>query len=240
MLQRRGRIDVGVHPRCDFELFFGQSSGNAHHLHHVLDPLLAQRIGVRDLVGQRQFVEQHIQMAHRSVHIHRLDRVSSGDMDAVEVLGQLQQVCALCTRARHLSRRHVPVIGRRRDIHEDDIAATDRQFPLRVSGRDGEFRRRLAHHLHHPVATHLYIRTLNGAARLPEQVERFLVKKLDSDLFKDPHCAIVDRLDTLGRQRFGGTVGIDRNAPLWLSDHVTRCKARIACPSACAASSWCV
>jgi hypothetical protein len=59
--------------------------GDAHHLHHVLDPLGAEAVGVHDLVGERQLVEEARRDAARGVHVDRLHRIAAGEMDAVEV-----------------------------------------------------------------------------------------------------------------------------------------------------------
>ena len=67
----------------------GEPARDAHHFHHVLDPLLAEAIGVGGLIRQCQLVIKGIEMADRGVHILRFNRVAANAMDAVEMLAQL-------------------------------------------------------------------------------------------------------------------------------------------------------
>ncbi len=113
VFQGRGRIDVGVHMRGGVEFIMGQTTRDAHHFHHILDPLAAQRIGVHDLVGQRQLVIKHVKVPHRGMYIHRFDGIAARKVDAVEILRQLQQVAAhLAGAGDLLANRHIPVVGR--------------------------------------------------------------------------------------------------------------------------------
>ena len=60
-----------------------QTAGNPCHLHHILDSLRSQRIGVDDLVGQGQHIVMRIEMTDRCMDIDRLDRISGIETNAV-------------------------------------------------------------------------------------------------------------------------------------------------------------
>ena len=60
--------------------------------HHVFNPLSSEAVAMNNLVGQRQLVEDAIQMANRRMHIDRFDRISAHQMNAVEVLAHLDEV----------------------------------------------------------------------------------------------------------------------------------------------------
>ena len=92
MLQRRGRVDVGEHVRACLELLVGHAAGYAHHLHHVLDPLRAERIGVDHLVGEREHVVMRVEMPNRGVDVDWLDRIAAVEMYAVVGLGKAKKV----------------------------------------------------------------------------------------------------------------------------------------------------
>ena len=128
MLERRSRVDVGVHLRRGLEFLTRMPARNADHLHHVFDTFLAQTIRVHRLIGQGQLVIEHIKVAHRGVDILRLHRIAAGKVDAVEILRQLQQVATHLAGACHLlANRHIRaiVIDRRVPWHLlDDRGAT--------------------------------------------------------------------------------------------------------------------
>ena len=137
MLERRGRIDVGVHARRGVKFVVGEPAGNAHHFHHVFDALGAKRIGMDHLVGQHQLVIQAVEMADRGMDVHRLDRIAAGKMHAVEILGQLDEIAIACGR-RSCAPIEIGAVRRRGDIAKNDMVAADRDFPRRIAGCDRE------------------------------------------------------------------------------------------------------
>ena len=214
-----------------------QAAGDAHHLHHVLDPLAAKAVGVHHLVGQKQLFTDAIKMPDAGVNINRFHRIASGEMDAVEILRQLHQVPETVKIAGNLAGFHVPVIRWRRNIAKQDMLAANRNGPVGVSGRDGEPIRHMRQHFHHEIAPHSDIGIRNGAARRAQNLHRFGIQKLDSDFFQYPHCAIVNRLDPFGGQRFGWPVGIQGNAPRHLFNGAAGVASLVAGPPAASGTS---
>ena len=49
------------------------------------------------LVCQRQHVEQAIKMAHRRMQVYRLNGITANKMQAVEALGQFQEILVVRT-----------------------------------------------------------------------------------------------------------------------------------------------
>jgi len=84
-----------------------QPGCNPRHLHHVFDALRAQRIGMHDLVGQRQLFIEAIQMPDRGVDVDGFHRIAARDMDAVEVLRQLDEFPECLEITRPFSPLHV-------------------------------------------------------------------------------------------------------------------------------------
>ena len=78
VLERRGGVDVGVHARRRLERLGREPARDADHLHHVLDARGAERIGMRDLVGEGELVVEAVEMAYRGVQVHRLHRIAAG------------------------------------------------------------------------------------------------------------------------------------------------------------------
>ena len=79
-----------------------EPAGDAHHFHRVVHPFRPKTVGMRDLVRQGELVAQAFEVTDRGVDIDRFDRVAGHQVDAVEILGQTQQVCALLPCARYL------------------------------------------------------------------------------------------------------------------------------------------
>ena len=220
VLERRGRVDVGEHVRAGLERFVRQPGTDAHHLHHVLDPLGAQRIGMGDLVGQRQLVIKHVQVPHRGVDVLRFNRIAADEMDAVEILAELQQGAAHLAVAGNLAPQfHVPVSGGRRDVAEIQVPPTHGDLAVGVAWRDGPAFGRVGDRLHHEIAAHAHALAVDvAAAGGLECLDRLGVQKGDPDLFEDAHRAIMNRGDAFGVQRLDRGVDVDRRVPGHLLD----------------------
>ena len=88
MFQRRGGIDICEHAGCGIKFFMAETTRDADHLHHILNPLLAQRIAMHNLVRQRQHIIGAVQMTHRRVQIKRFNRIASNCVNTVIGLRQ--------------------------------------------------------------------------------------------------------------------------------------------------------
>ena len=170
-------------------------------------------------------------MADAGVNVLRLDGVTSNKVNAVKVLRQLEKIGAHLTRAGHLAaQRHVPVVGRGRDIAKQDMLVAHGDLPFRVARRQRPRRRCLAHHLHDKVTAHTHVVTIDSTARFLQDATRLVVEELNTDLFEDAHRPVMDRLHPFLGQRFGRTVHIDRLTPWHLLDNTRTSAPRcIAC-----------
>ena len=117
LVKRRGLLSNSV---------AAEAAGDAGHLDHVLDPLGAEAVGVHDLVGQRQLLEEAVEVADRGVDVDRLDRIAAGDVDAVEVLGELDEVAERGEVADAAAAVEVHAVRRRGDVDEAHVAAAHR------------------------------------------------------------------------------------------------------------------
>ncbi len=173
--------------------------------------------------------------------IHRRHRIAAGKVDAVEILGQLQQIAALFAISSNLlAQVQIPVVGGRRNIAKEQVVAPDRDCAVWIAWGDGELTWRLADHLHDKVAVHPHQIALDAAPGLAQQFQRLRVEENNADFFQDPHSAIVNGCNPLLGQRFNGAVNILGDAPRHLLQG--RCSApcsRARTPAASSASVTC-
>ena len=147
----------------------GMATCNTHHFNHVLDPFFTKRIGVHNLVGDRQLVIQHIQMAHAGMDVYGFNRITASEVDTVEILRQLQQILTHFTRARNLcANRHIPITRGRRYVAKINMVATNCNLAIWIARGQGKRTGGLAHHLHHKLAVHADIGTVDDTASLFE------------------------------------------------------------------------
>ena len=121
-----------------------QARGDAGHLDHVLDALGAEAVGVHHLVGQRQLLVEAVEVADRGVDVDRLDRVAAGEVDAVEVLRQPDEVAEVLDVADAAAAVEVHGVRRRGDVAEEHVPAADGHPARGVARGHVELRRRLA------------------------------------------------------------------------------------------------
>ena len=135
-------------------------------------------------------------MAYRGVQIHRLDRITAGQMDDVVALCQLHQVAKVLLVAGPAALVHVRAVGRAGDLGKSQILAADVHIALRVArvqrelggaGFDG-FEDQVAVKAH-PLRAGLDIRP-----GLFEDGARPLVHEIHAHFFQDLQRGVVDRL----------------------------------------------
>jgi hypothetical protein len=200
------------------EFLVREPARDPDHLHHVLDPLGAEAVGMGHLVGQRELLVEAIEVPDARVDVDRLHRVAAREMDAVEVLRELDELLVGLEIPRPLAPVEVPGVGRGRDIAEQHVLSTDGKRAFGVSRHQREFGRRAGDHLLDKGRIEAHRRSLCGATRLLEVADRLVVQELDADLRKDAHRAPMDGGDPLLVQRLGRLVRIDRDAPRHLRD----------------------
>ena len=170
-------------------------------------------------------------MANRRMQIHRLHRVAACQVNAVEILGQLEQILETAAGADLLAIVQIIAVRWRGDIAEHDVLAADGDPPVGVAGRDGERFGGEFDHFHDEVTPHADIGAIDGASRLFQNGGRFGVQELDADLFQHPHGTVMDGLDSFLVKGFGRPVGVDRYTPIHLVDGSARTALQV-CPVA--------
>ena len=118
-----------------------EAASDAHHLHHIFHPLLAQRIGMDNFIGQCEHIVETIEVAGRGVQIARLHRITTGKMDAVEILRQLQKITKALAIPHPAATIKIRAIGRAGDIAEHQVFAANGNGVIRIAWGDGERRR---------------------------------------------------------------------------------------------------
>ena len=64
-------------------------------------------------IRQCQLVIGCLKVTNGGMHIHRLHRVAADEMNAVEILAELEKILAFLSGARHLPAQfHIPIIWR--------------------------------------------------------------------------------------------------------------------------------
>jgi hypothetical protein len=241
VFQRRRRVDVREHPGARLELLPVEPAGDTHHLHGILDAFLAQGVGLERLVGQRQQIEYRVKMANGRVDIDGFHGIAAVHVDAIETLGELQQVLKVLPVAAAPAVVQVRNIGRAGNLTERRMTVSDDNPAFRIARRDAECRRRPGHLLHdeRPVHPHIGRAGRHLAAGILENLPGFVVQKFDADLLQNPHGGIVHALDTLGIQRFRRWFDITQLAPGELVDGRRRFRRRpVLLPPPRPAAEW--
>ena len=149
---------------------------------------------MRHLVGERQQVERRLDVADRPVHIDRLDRVATGEVDHLEHLAQLEQVAEGVASAGAAHAVEADDVGWAADGAEGDVVAADRQGVCRVPRVQLELSRARADQLddHRRVeADALAVDRRPGGG---EPLARSGVEEVHPDLGEDAQRRVVDRL----------------------------------------------
>ena len=161
--------------------------------------------------------------------VDRLDRIAAGEMDAVEILRQLQEVAEALPVARPPAAVEVHRVRWARHVDEEHLVAAHRHGVRRVARRDGEGGGGFRDLLHHERAIHAHalFGHFDVAAGLLEDVERLLVQEEDADLLQDAHGAVMDARDALFVERLDRPVAIVRDRPRHLMDSAAARTAQI-------------
>ena len=105
-----------------------------------------------------------------------------------------------------------------------------------LRGVMSNWRGALPHLLHDEAAVHADGDAVDAAAGGGEDVAGLGVEEVDAGLLEHAHGGVVDGGDALGRQRLGGAVGVERDAPGHLGDGVGGAVPGVAGVAAAAAS----
>ena len=108
------------------------------------------------LIGQRQLVIKAVEVADRGMQIHRLDRIATGKMNAVEILGQLDEIAVAFAVAHASAALDVRAVGRRGNIAEYNVIAANYNAAVLVARGQSELRGCQRHLLHHEIPAHAH------------------------------------------------------------------------------------
>ena len=103
--------------------------------------LAAERIGVEYLVGQLHEVRQAVEMAHRGMNIHGLDRITARQMNDVVHLAEHDELAEVFLVPRSAAPIHVRAVGSRGHLGKADVVAAKCDVVIGIAGADGEFAR---------------------------------------------------------------------------------------------------
>jgi hypothetical protein len=137
----------------------------------------------------------------------------------LKYLGELEQVGTLRARAGHLApQRQVEIVGRGRDIAEEQVPPAHGDRAVGVARGQGEPRGRARQHLGHEIAAHEDHVPLDPAARAGQDRQRLVIEEGNANLLENAHGALVDRLHAVCVQRLGRAVDVERRCPGHLGD----------------------
>jgi len=152
--------------------------------------------------------------------IHRLHRIAGLEMDAVEILGEFDQVREGFEVAGLTPLVEIGIVRRRSDLSKDRAVAADLNDFFRIARGDREPLGTGRDFLHHEITAHAHRHTvrLDRAALALEDSDRVFVQKLNADFFENTHRGIVNLFDALLCQRLNRVVEIFRQMPRRLAN----------------------
>ena len=194
--ERRRRVDDREQRRLALQRLIVDAARNLHHLDGVQIALPPEAVGVDRLVGQREQVEQRLEMTNGGVNVDRLDRVAAPEMDRIETLPEADEVLIVALVAGPASARAVEGIGRARHRAERDVTPADRELARRVARMQDEFlgRKANARFDEGRIETHAPRGRIDVGAGLPEDRARLVVQEVDADLLQDRKRGLMDRI----------------------------------------------
>src|SRR5208283_971131 len=106
--------------------------------------LSAETVSVNRLVRQSQHVEQRVEMAHRRMHVDRLDRIAAPEVDGVKRVSESKKIAVVGDRPSPSSAGAIESVGGAGDRAERDMRAADLEMARRVARVQDEGPRRKA------------------------------------------------------------------------------------------------
>jgi hypothetical protein len=170
---------------------------NSDHLDGVEDALAPEAVGVNGLVGERQHVEQRVEMADGGVNVGRLDRIAADEMNRIETLPEADEVLIVPLVAGPQPAGAIKRIGGARHGAESDVAPANREIARRFARVQLELLRREADVRLDEIgveadATRGWIDVRAGAL---QHCARFVVQEIDADLLEHFERRLMDRFE---------------------------------------------
>ena len=147
--------------------------------------------------------------------VGRLDRVAAEEMQAVEPLGQAQEIAIIPEVAFTAPALEIVDEGWAGNRREGDAVASDGERALRVAGMEREGAGRGGHGMRDelPGQAHSRRAAIHVGARVMEHCTCPLVQEFDADLLENGKGPVLDAGDFIPGHRLQGRKGIDRQAP---------------------------
>ena len=158
---------------------------------------------MRHLVGERQQVGGRLDVADRPVHIDRLDRVPTGEVDHLEHLAQLEQVAEGLASAGAAHAVEADDVRWAADGAEGDVVATDGQGVRRVPRVHLELSGACADQLDDHLRVEANALAVDRRPGSGEPLARSGVEEVHPDLGEDAQRRVVDRLQLVRRDDLG-------------------------------------
>ncbi len=159
---------------------------------------LPKRIGVKRLVGEDHHIAQRFEMAHGGVDIDGFDGIAGDEIDAVEILGELQELAVVGMVAGAAAAFHVGAIGRAAHGAEQHVRPADLRIVFRIAGMEGELRGRRFHQLldHRGIKAHALAGNIGTG--LLQQVAGFRQSEVHADFGQHFQRGAVDGFNFVG------------------------------------------
>ena len=155
------------------------------------------------LVGQRQHVEQRVEMADRGGNVDRFDRIAGDEMNRIETLPKPDEVLIVAPVAGPPPSRAVERIGGARHGAEGDVPTANREMTCGIARVQPERLRREADmrlNQGRVEANATRGRIDLGADGL-QHCARLVVQEVDPDLFQHGERGLMDRFEFVARNK---------------------------------------
>ncbi len=175
---------------------------------------------MEDLVGKGQKGSETIQVPRGGWKVDRLHRVSTVEVDDVEVLTESDQVGVVLEVACASPPIGVRGIGGRGDRAEVDAVGTHDEVVVGIASMKRERRRHARHFLQHPfgIEADPLGPGFNSSTTRRQDRQRLGMEEVHADLGQNSERGVVDRLDLVAGQHFQWAERISDASPGELMD----------------------
>ena len=166
-------------------------------------------------IGQRDEGSEAVEVPGGGRKVGWLNRVAAEEVQAVEPLGQAQEIAVVPEVAFAAPALEIVGEGRAGNRGEGNPAASDGERALRVAGMEREGARCGGHGISDELAGQAHSRraAIHVGARVIEHRKRPLVQELDADLLENGKGPVLDEGDLIPGYGLKGRKGVDRRIP---------------------------
>ena len=173
------------------------------------------------LVGQRQHVEQRVEMADRGGNVDRLDRIAADEMNRIETLTEAYEVLIVAPVAGPPPSGPVKRIGCARHGAEGDVPTADRKITRGIARVQPERLRREADMRLNQgrLEANAARGGIDLGASVLQHCARLVVQEVDPDLFQHGERGLMDRFELVAGDKLER-----RERRFWLAHGVRRAR----------------